>query len=135
MGFTKPYLAVFLLIAVFSGCAQEQNGRLKNERFRLGLEVAKEELRAALTDSNQHNLVNTRSILIPDSITAVQVAEPVLFKIYGKPTITSERPYETYLVNHYWVVMGTLPKGWLGGTFLLVLDARDGRIIRITHGR
>lgn len=74
-------------------------------------------------------------MLISDSITAVQVAEPILFKVYGKANITNEQPYETYLINHYWVIIGTLPKGWLGGTFLLVLDAQDGRIIKLTHGK
>jgi hypothetical protein len=135
MSFTKPYLLIFLLLAVISSCGQAKDETLKDERLRLGLEVAGEKLKTALTDSTQHNLVNTRRLFIPDSITAVQVAEPVLFKIYGKSNIASERPYETYLINHYWVIMGTLPKEWLGGTFLLILDAQDGRIIKLTHGR
>jgi hypothetical protein len=135
MSFTKPYLLIFLLVTVISSCGQAKDETLKDERLRLGLEVAEEELKTALTDSTQHNLVNTRRMLIPDSITVVQVAEPILFKIYGKANITNEQPYETYLINHYWVIMGTLPKEWLGGTFLLILDTQNGRIIKLTHGR
>ncbi|MDO7884041.1 YbbC/YhhH family protein [Hymenobacter cheonanensis] len=128
MNFKNSCLAVCLLGIVFPSCAQK-----KNERLRLGLEVAKEELKTALKDSSQHNVVSSVKMLIADSITAVQVAEPILFKIYGKAAIVKERPYEMHFINHYWIINGTLPTGWLGGTFLIILDARDSRIIKLTH--
>jgi len=68
-------------------------------------------------------------------LTAISVAEPILFSIYGKDNITKQRPYEIYFIDNYWVIAGTLPKGYLGGTFLIIIDSKDSEIIRITHGK
>ncbi|WP_410779748.1 NTF2 fold immunity protein [Hymenobacter negativus] len=61
--------------------------------------------------------------------------EPVLFRIYGRENIVKQRPYERYLIDHYWVVSGTLPEDWVGGTFMIIMDARNSQVIRLTHGR
>lgn len=39
--------------------------------------------------------------LIPDKETAIAVAEPILFKYYGKQEIKSERPYEVMFIDGY----------------------------------
>ena len=72
--------------------------------------------------------------LIKDKETAISMAEFVLFKSYGKATITTERPYECYLIDGYWFLRGTLPKSYTADVFELIMSARDGRIIRMTHG-
>ncbi|MCA8830338.1 YbbC/YhhH family protein [Hymenobacter sp. BT728] len=72
---------------------------------------------------------------LPDSAAAVRVAEPILFRTYGKKNIVHERPYEVYLIDKYWVVMGTLPEDWMGGVFIIILDSRDSRMIELTHGK
>jgi len=74
-------------------------------------------------------------LLLPDSIIAMQVAEPILFRTYGKKNILPQRPYEVYLIDQYWVIQGTLPRGSKGGTFLLILDARNSRVIELTHDK
>ncbi len=110
-------------------------GQTKKERLFLGKSYAQEELKLALTDKKQHNVVDNKTVIIKDSLTAINIAEAILFGIYGKENITKQRPYETYLLNNYWVLTGTLPKGSLGGTFLIIINAIDCKIIKITHGK
>jgi hypothetical protein len=71
--------------------------------------------------------------LITDKETAIAMAEPLLFKIYGKEEIESERPYEVYLIDGYWYISGTLPKGYLGGTFIIIINSINGEVIRLIH--
>jgi hypothetical protein len=101
----------------------------------VGKENAQKELDIALSNEVQHNFVDNNTILIKDSTTAVQIAEPILFSIYKRKNIESQKPYEIYLLENHWVISGTLPKDSLGGTFLIIIDAKNSRIIKITHGR
>jgi hypothetical protein len=87
---------------------------------------------ASKDKTHKYILVNK---IIPDKETAVAVAEPILFKIYGKEQIVGEKPYQVVLVEGYWVVSGTLPKGWLGGVFSIALSAETGKVIILTHGK
>jgi len=123
----KYFFLSFLLLAI-SSCAQ-------NKRLVLGKENAKEELKIALSKKPQHNVVNNKTIIIKDSVTAIKIAEPILFNIYGKQNIEKQKPYEIYLLENYWVISGTLPENYLGGTFLIIIDARNSQIIKITHGK
>ena len=110
-------------------------GQKKDNRTRLGNSYAIQELKSALNDKGQHNVTDNKIVIIKDSLTAINVAEPILFSIYGKDNITKQRPYEIYFIDNYWVIMGTLPKNYLGGTFLIIIDSKDSKIIRITHGK
>ena len=96
---------------------------------------AEKELKLALSKESQHNVINNKSVLIKDSSTAINVAEPILFSIYGRENIESEKPYETYLIDNYWVIAGTLPEDSSGGTFLIIIDARNSQVLKITHGK
>ncbi|HNI44451.1 MAG TPA: YbbC/YhhH family protein, partial [Chitinophagales bacterium] len=78
---------------------------------------------------------DNKTAIIKDSLTAINVAEPILFSIYGKDNITKQRPYEVYFKDNYWLITGTLPSGWKGGTFLIIIDSRDCKVIRISHGK
>ena len=71
--------------------------------------------------------------VITDKATAIAVAEPILFKIYGKDQIIKEKPYIVSLVDDYWVLEGSLPKGYVGGTFFIILSSKDGRVIKLVH--
>ncbi|WP_338839507.1 YbbC/YhhH family protein [Flavobacterium ginsenosidimutans] len=122
------YFLLSLLLITISSCAQ-------NSRLVLGEKNANEELKIALSKKTQHNVVDNKKIIIKDSITAIEIAEPILFDIYGKEKIEKQRPYEIYLLENYWVISGTLPENYLGGTFLIIIDARNSRIIKITHGK
>lgn len=101
----------------------------------LGKTYAEQELKSALRDSTQHNVIDKETVLIKDSLTAISVVEPILFSIYGKDNIIEQRPYEIYFIDKYWILSGTLPEGYKGGTFLIIMDSRDGKIIRVTHGK
>ena len=73
--------------------------------------------------------------LIRDKETAISIAEIILFKTYNKALITSERPYECYLIDGYWFLRGTLPKTFTGDVFELLMSAKDGRVIKMVHGK
>lgn len=101
----------------------------------MGKKYAEEELKFALSDTANHNVINTKATIIKDSLTATTIAETVLFEIYGKANIIKQKPYEVYHIDNYWFLKGTLPKGSLGGTFLIIMDDRNSQIIKITHGK
>ena len=79
---------------------------------------------------------------VPDSATAVKIAEAVLIPVYGKEKIESERPLKAKLENGVWTVDGTLhcrdSKGQesqlcVGGAAEVKLSKADGRILRMSH--
>jgi hypothetical protein len=74
-------------------------------------------------------------VVVKDSLTAIRVAETILFSIYSKDKIIRQQPYEIYSIDNYWIISGTLPQDSHGGTFLIIMDARDSRILKITHGK
>ncbi len=121
---------LFLLTILFAQIACGQT--LKN-RTSLGLNYAKKELAKALQDTNsRHILVDT---IIKDSETAIQVSEAILFKIYGKKNILKQKPYDINYLSANWVLSGTLPKNTEGGTFLIIISALTGQVIKLTHGK
>ena len=122
------YLLLCFLAFTITGCSQ-------NNRTILGKNYAEKELKEVLTNNANHNIVDNKELIIKDSLTATNVAESILFKIYGKNNIESQKPYETYLIEKYWVISGTLPKGYDGGTFLIIIDARNSQVLKITHGK
>jgi len=97
-------------------------GQSKEERKRL---------KEILADKTGTQVAVAR--VIPDKTTALAVAEPILFKLYGKKHVISEKPYVISLVDGYWMITGSLPKGMDGGTFSIILSAKDGRVIRLIH--
>lgn len=130
MNFIKSILTFSVLTIYLAACGQN-----KSDRLVLGKKYAEEELKSALSDTAQHNVITAESTIIKDSITATIIAESVLFGIYGKANITKQKPYEIYHIQNFWLLTGTLPKGSLGGTFLIILDDRNSQIIKITHGK
>jgi hypothetical protein len=73
--------------------------------------------------------------LLPTKESAIAVAESLAFKRYGRKNILAQRPYETYLIDGFWYITGTLPIGYEGGTFEIILAANDGRVLRFTHDK
>lgn len=122
------YLLVIFLAFTINSCAQ-------NNRLILGEKYAKEELDAVLAKKSGHNVVDNKELIVKESKTAIKIAEAILFEIYGKENIERQKPYEEYLIKNYWVISGTLPEGSLGGTFLIIIDAKNAQILKITHGK
>ena len=75
----------------------------------------------------------TWDTLVKNSSTAIAMVEPLLFDIFGKSQIIAERPYEVYQIDGFWYLSGTIPKGSKGGGFEIIVNAKDGKIIRLTH--
>ena len=96
--------------------------------------IARANLNASLTDKKLHNVLNLKEPIIKDSTTAVAVAEPILFGIYGKDNILEQKPYKIHHINDYWMISGTLHYD-VGGTFLIIIYSKDSKVIRITHGK
>lgn len=124
----KALLLFFCLHVYFVASAQDSADRTK-----LGVEYAKRELADALKNPSQKQIFVEK--VIKDKQTAISVAEAMLFSIYGKENIIRQRPYESHLIDGYWVLNGTLPKDWLGGTFLIIINSTDGKVIKLTHSR
>lgn len=98
------------------------------------LDRAKKELQVALINNAKSNYIDLKNVIIKDSITAIAVAEPILFGIYGKEDIIDEKPYKIFHIDTYWILEGTLHDD-MGGVFLIIIDERDARIIKLIHGK
>lgn len=116
-----------MVILPFYCCGQNFAGRTV-----LGEKNASRSIKEALADKDNKPFYDT---LIKDKETAIEVAEPILFKIYGKKNITGERPYECYLIDGYWYICGTLPKNWMGGVFEIIINSKNGQVIKLVHGK
>jgi hypothetical protein len=123
--------AILLFICSFTlSCSFAQDG---GKRTTLGLDYSKKELADAFQNTDKKQVL--AETVIKDKSTAIGVAEEMLFRIYGKENIVKQRPYESYLIDGYWVINGTLPHNWVGGTFLIILNSTDGKVIKQTHGK
>ncbi len=127
----KIFLTISILISwTLSSCGQTQTDKLK-----LGETYARKELKIALSGKSIHNVIDSKALIIKNKETAIKVVEPILFDIYGEDNIKRQRPYEAYLIDSYWIISGTLPEGYNGGTFLIIVDATNSKVIRLTHGK
>lgn len=87
----------------------------------------------------QHSVMPLRG-LVPSAKVAVQIAVAVWSPIYGKQHIQDERPFRATLQNGVWTVTGSLPKPRrgefvIGGVAIAEISKRDGRILRVSHGK
>jgi hypothetical protein len=121
----RHFLFLLLFFPLFSAAQnQHSNDEIKWE---------KEIIKNALADKTGKQILVDK--VIPDKQTAIAVAEPILFKIYGKGHILGEKPYNVSFLDGYWLLSGSLPEGYKGGTFLIILSEKDGRVIKLTHGK
>jgi len=105
----------------------------QTERSKLGFEYAKQELESAINNSSEKQILVDK--VIKTQKTAIKYAETVLFEIYGQKNIEKQKPYELYKIDEYWIIGGRLPKEITGGTFLIIINSRNGQIIKLTHGK
>ncbi len=70
---------------------------------------------------------------VPDAATAIKIAEAVWTPIYGEETLKREKPFTARLAGGVWIVQGTLPEGWKGGTAYAEISKETGRILNVTH--
>ncbi|TGE25138.1 hypothetical protein E5K00_08045 [Hymenobacter aquaticus] len=118
-----PLVAAFFLLATLTAHAQHFRGRLV-----LGEEIARRRVEQAGLEK-----LPVSSTVVPDTATAFAIAEQVVFSKYGRKQIVAQRPYEAYLVDGYWCISGTLPWGYVGGTFTVILNAATYRVAKVYH--
>ena len=117
------------LCILFSTKVYAQN---YSKRLIMGEDGAKELLKEALKDTVIPCSYAQYTIL-KEKKSAIRFAESVVFERYGKQTIKKQRPYEVYYIDNYWIIKGTLPKGATGGTFLIIINAKDCRVVKLLH--
>ena len=72
--------------------------------------------------------------VVADEETAIQIAEAILCPVYGKKDIRGQRPYQVTLKDRKWTVNGTIPPGFVRGSFHIVILQSDGRVLEIGYG-
>lgn len=125
MRYTLQIFIIFLLATSLTACGQN-----KNDRALVGKEYAQSEIKKAISDNINKPFYDT---LIKTKDVAISIVEPILFNIYGKAQIIDERPYECYFIDGFWYIGGTIPKGWKGGGFEIIISAKNAQIIRLIH--
>jgi hypothetical protein len=120
-----------LLIGIFTNLTLLCFGQ---SRTTLSEEFAKAELERSLADTTLHDTIDKKREILKDKETAILVAEQILFAGYGQKNIEHQRPYDIHKIRNYWVISGTKPTPSPGGTFLIIMDASDSRVVRLTHG-
>jgi len=120
-------LILLLVMIPLLSCGQDPN-----QRIVLGEQNARQAIKNAINNKEHKPFYDT---LIKDKPTAIAVAEPILFEIYGKKNIVNERPYECYHIDGYWYISGTLPKNSMGGVFEIIISSKDGQVIKLIHGQ
>ena len=69
--------------------------------------------------------------VVSDKETAIRITEAILSPIYGKKAIRGQRPYQVTLKDGKCTVDGTVPPGFVGGRFHIVILQRDARVLEI----
>jgi hypothetical protein len=129
-------LMIFLL-SITIGCSESHNNQKSQEYIYLGTRHTEYELFRQDTISKNYNGVYTRANgVVVDANTAVTIGRAVLVPIYGEEEIDLQRPYKVELVNDtIWMLYGSLPQNANGGCFEIAINKKDGRIMKIGHGK
>ncbi len=129
MNFNVPvFIGILWLLAV--PCWAQKGGN--TSRSTLGEAYARQQVQRVATAAPSAPF---HKPLFPTKTVAIAVEEPLLFSIYGKEQISRQRPYEAYLINGFWYLAGTLPLDVDGGTFQLIVEAQNGRVVELTHSK
>lgn len=70
---------------------------------------------------------------VPNKETAIAIAYAVAVPVYGKETIEAEKPLRAELAEGKWIVLGTLQKVTAGGTLIVQIDQKSGKICYLNH--
>jgi hypothetical protein len=91
------------------------------------------------------SICSSQTVAVPDSATAIKIAEPALAKVYGQKKINDELPLKAELANGIWNVSGTLfcpdkngnrtsrVGACLGGAAFIQIRQTDGKVLQIGH--
>ena len=121
-------VSIFTLLILSSFLVNGQTNNVDS-----GHEFAKKELERVLTNEKKKRSYVRKNPLIKDDEMAIKVVEPILFGRYGQEVIELQKPYKVYKIDQYYVINGTLPKGYIGGVFVIIIDEKNARVLDITH--
>jgi len=71
--------------------------------------------------------------LVPDKETAIQIAEIVLFRLYGKENIIAQRPYTIKQEDDIWWISGTWKGDGFGSNFKIGISKQTAAVLHVTH--
>jgi uncharacterized lipoprotein YbaY len=89
---------------------------------------------ASAQESKPHSVAPVQGF-VPNEAAAIQIAVAVWSPIYGAENIERQRPFRAVLRGDVWIVEGSLPPKHRGGVALAEISKKDGRILRVTHGK
>jgi|688.fasta_scaffold508147_1 hypothetical protein len=75
------------------------------------------------------------ALVVPSPKVAEAIHSAVAGSIYGDENIQKQRPFRSVRAGDFWVVFGSLPQGFVGGTAVTVIRASNGEILRVIHGQ
>lgn len=78
-------------------------------------------------------LGSPRTIVVPTAAVAEAIHAAVVRGVFGDATIREQRPFHAVRSGEYWVVHGSLPVGFAGGTAVTVIRAKDGAVLWVFH--
>ena len=72
---------------------------------------------------------------VPTEEVALEVGKAVLVGVYGESVLRAA-PFDVFYDKNRkaWIIIGTLPEGYVGGVPEITVRKSDGRILRIHHG-
>ncbi len=117
-------LIIFITVLITNQCSSRKTNQFDSREY------WKKELNEILADTSNQFYADT---LITNEKTALAIAEPILAAKYGQTQIDREKPLVSIKVNNYWIINGTLPNGYVGGTATVILRATDGKVIKLIH--
>ncbi|UUV22404.1 YbbC/YhhH family protein [Paenimyroides aestuarii] len=107
--------------------------KAQENRVDTGKKFAQKELDLALAIEKENpNYVGVKP-LIKNEEMAIQVIEPIVVGKYGKERIELQKPYKVHKIEQYYIISGTLPFGSIGGTFVIIIDETNARVLHLTH--
>src|SRR5262247_1703183 len=71
--------------------------------------------------------------VVSDKETAIRIAEAILSPVYGEKAIREQQPYQVTLKDGKWTVDGTVPPGFVRGSFHIVILQSDARVVEIGY--
>lgn len=72
---------------------------------------------------------------VPDSATAVQMAQIIFVRIYGEEVLKKKPFIATLKGGSIWVVNGSIEEGMDGGVPHIEIQKSDGKILKVIHGK
>jgi len=119
-----PSFVCFLMLCVSALAATKED--------QIDREWAAEKVREALRQ-REPILDGKGALVVSSAAVAEAIHVAVASAAFGKATLREQRPFHAIRSGDYWVVHGSLPPGFAGGTAVTVIRARDGAVVWLFH--